>query len=220
MSFVKGTDIQEHVKLLWIWKAVVENLSTSAMTDETWRGIIIRSIPPTTKWLPVIRSLYSMTSSADIISTLLTHGMILDKGNLNKPALRLSNTVLVAQTGNPPCTNPGCKVKKWSTHTTENCYWPGGGKEGQFPPNFGQRTRANAAGAAALPHGDHDHFVLSARIKDTPGISGVILEEEEIYEDGDIACISKGFQSFKGGKIPTFMDSGVSDDKAARGLRV
>jgi hypothetical protein len=70
MIFVKGMDIQEHVKLLRTRKAMVENLSTSAMSDETWRGIIIRSIPPTTKWLLVILSLYSMTSSADIVSTL------------------------------------------------------------------------------------------------------------------------------------------------------
>jgi hypothetical protein len=210
-SFVEGSDIQEHVKLLRTRKAAVENLSTSAMTDETWRGIIIRSIPPTTKWLPVIPSLYSMTSSADIISTLLAHGMILDRGNQNKPASRSSNTVLVARTGDPSCTNPGCKAKKRSTHTTENCYWPGGGKEGQFPPNFGQRTRANAAGAAASPHGDHDHFVLSARIRDTPGTSGVILQEEETCGNGDITCISKSFRSFKDGKIPTFMDSGASD---------
>ena len=30
---------------------------------------------------------------------------------------------------------------------TANFYWPGGGEEGQFPPNFGQRNQANAATA-------------------------------------------------------------------------
>ena len=30
------------------------------MNDETWRGILIRSIPPTPKWLPVIPSLYAL----------------------------------------------------------------------------------------------------------------------------------------------------------------
>ena len=74
-----------------------------------------------------------MTTSADIISTLLTHGMILGRVTTT----RTSNTVLAAHI-TEGCTNPNCKAKKRSTHTTNNCYWPGGGKEGQFPPKFGQ----------------------------------------------------------------------------------
>ena len=62
--YVEGSDIQEHVKTLRMRKAAVDNLTTTPMTDETWRGIIIRSIPPTMKWLPVIPSLYGLSSSA------------------------------------------------------------------------------------------------------------------------------------------------------------
>ena len=151
--FLDGTDIQDHVKLLRTRKVTVDNLSISPMDDETWRGVIIRSIPPTDRWLPVIPLLYTMTSSADIISTLLVHGMIL--GTTNS-----SNTALVARTSTERCTNPNCKAKKRTTHTTANCYWPGGGKEGQFPPNFGQRSKANVA--ASTP-GQTEHFALSAR---------------------------------------------------------
>src|SRR6266540_6373156 len=61
MVYAEDSDIQEHIKLLRIRKATVDSLSTSTMPDETWRGIVIRSIPPTMKWLPVIPSLYSMT---------------------------------------------------------------------------------------------------------------------------------------------------------------
>ena len=129
------------------------------MTDETWKGIIIRSIPPTSKWLPVIPSLYSMASTADILSTLTAHGMILDRGSQAKPSSSSSNTALAAQ-AMISCTNPNCKAKKRSTHTTANCYWPGGGKEGQFPPNFGQRARANIASSNKDAI---EHFVLSAR---------------------------------------------------------
>ena len=77
--FAEGSDIQEHIKLLRTRKIAVDNLSTTQMEDETWRGIIIRSIPPTAKWLPVIPSLYAMTSSSDVVSTLLAHGMILKR---------------------------------------------------------------------------------------------------------------------------------------------
>ncbi len=137
--YIEDSDIQEHLKLLRTRKAGVDNLSTTGMTDETWKGIVIRSIPTTAKWLPVIPSLYAMTSTADIFSTLVAHGMILDRGIRSKPTSGSSNTALAVRTVDE-CTNPNCKAKKKSTHSTSNCYWPGGGKEGQFPPNFGQRT--------------------------------------------------------------------------------
>ena len=75
--YIEGTDIQEHIKLLRMQKAAVDNLSTSGMLDETWRGIIICSIPPSTKWLSVIPYLYGMRTVADIVSTLVAHGMVL-----------------------------------------------------------------------------------------------------------------------------------------------
>jgi hypothetical protein len=174
--YVEGTEIQDHIKLLRTRKAAVDNLSTTVMTDETWRGIVIRSIPPTPKWLPVIPSLYAMTSSADIVSTLFAHGMIIGRNTTTTP-VNSSNTALVART-TEGCMNPKCKAKKCSTHTTENCYWPGGGKEGQFPPNFGQRNRANIATTPAdtPTTSQPEHFVLSARIPDTPGQSGVLID--------------------------------------------
>ena len=205
------------------------------MTDETWRGIIIRSIPPTAKWLPVIPPLYAMSTSADIISTLLAHGMILGQ-NSNHTTIGSSNTALAARVSNP-CANPQCKAKKHSSHTTDDCYWPGGGKEGQFPPNFRQRPKANAT-ATTTNTSDNtpdkvEHFALSVQIPITSGQSGIVIEdnesppgtliddgitpEPEILFDNDpsthphMALISKGFQSFNNGKIPTFMDSGASN---------
>ena len=111
-EYAEWTDIQEHIKLLRTRRAAVDNLSTTAMLDETWRGIIIRSIPPSAKWLPIIPSLYSMSNAADIISTLLAHGMILSRGASKVSAGgRSSNTVLTARSSEG-CTNPNCKVKK------------------------------------------------------------------------------------------------------------
>ena len=185
------------------------------MNDETWRGILIRSIPPTPKWLPVIPSLYAMSTSADIISTLFAHGMIVgrDIPNRTTNATSSSSTALAAR-ATEGCANPNCKAKKRSTHTTNNCYWPGGGKEGQFPPNFGQRNRANAATTSnGTPNpsasDQSQHFVLSARIMDTPGKSGVLIGVP--VDHPPMALIGKGFEIFQKGKVPTFMDSGASD---------
>jgi Reverse transcriptase (RNA-dependent DNA polymerase)/GAG-pre-integrase domain/gag-polypeptide of LTR copia-type len=218
-TYTEGTDIREHIKLLRVRKTAVDNLTDSKMTDETWRGILIRSIPPTSKWLPVIPSLYALTTSADVISILFAHGMILDS---YKPANN-SNTALAATTKDG-CTNPNCKAKKRTTHTTANCYWPGGGKEGQFPPNFGQRSKANAANTTnsttnpptnstnPTTQQPGDHFALSASVPDTPGRSGVLINDnDDPITTPSKALISKAFLSFKQGEVPTFMDSGASD---------
>ena len=203
--YAEDSDIQEHIKTLRINKAAVDNFSNPVMTEEMWKGIVIRSIPPTVKWLPVIPSLYTMTNTADVFSTLIAHGMILSRGIRNKPTSGSStNTALAARTMEA-CSNPGCKAKKRSTHTSENCYWPGGGKEGQFPPNFGQRTRANVASSTT------EHFVLSARVMESLGNSGIIIEDDGMEANTAIALVSKGFQGFNGGKVPTFVDSGASD---------
>ena len=63
-----------------------------------------------------------------------------------------------------------------------NCYWPGGGKEGQFPP--------------------------AAHVPDTLGQSGVLISSLTNFPT--MALISKGFQNF-GKEIPTFMDSEASN---------
>src|SRR6202789_2169896 len=187
-TYDEGTDIQEHIKLLRTRKAAVDNLDASVISDEAWRGVIIRSIPPTARWLPVIPSFYAIASSADIISPLLAHGMILERGSSAKTTN--SSTVLAVRTMEG-CTNPNCKAKKRSTHTTSNCYWPGGGKEGQFPPNFGQRAKANLTtstitikstpSTSTTPSdpnsGQTEHFVLSAQALNTPGLSGVVIDK-------------------------------------------
>ena len=205
--YTEDSDIQEHIKLLRTCKAAVDNLSSIAMTEETWKGIVIRSILPTPRWLPVIPSLYAMKTTADVFSTLLVHGMVLDRGSRNKPTSGTSNTALVANSVNA-CTNPNCKAKKWSTHSTANCYWPGGGKEGQFPPNFGQRTKASVAHGNPNPV---EHFVLSATVNRTTEGSGVIINDDTLEGYPPVAMVSNNFHNFNGGKIPTFLDSGASD---------
>jgi hypothetical protein len=181
-KYVEETEIQGHIKLLRTRKAALDNLSTQPMSDETWRGIIIRSIPTTPKWLPVIPSLYSMSSSADIISTLLAHGMILGRETITTNS---SNIALAAHTNEGPgCKNVNCKAKDRSTHTTPNCYWPGGGKEGQFPVNFGQRPKANITSSES-PSQQTEHFVLSARLMDTPGQSGILIDEPDVSSVGE-----------------------------------
>ena len=112
------------------------------------------------------------------------------RGKQNKPMSGSSNTALAAK-GVDESSNPNCKAKKCSTHSTANCYWPRGGKERQFPSNFGQRARANAASSN---QSGVEHFVLAARIPDTPGNSGIIVGENDDEVITMIALISKSQQ--------------------------
>jgi hypothetical protein len=152
-------------------------------------------------------SLYGMTSTVDIFLTLIAHGMILDRGAQSKPMSGLSNMALAVTTGGR-CMNPNCEAKKRTTHTTANCYWPGGDKEGQFPPNFGQHAKADIVSSM---QGAIEHFVLSARVSDTPGNSGLIVGEDETKATTTVALVCGSFQNFSGEEIPTFFDSGASD---------
>ena len=230
-KYVEGTDMREHIKLLRTRKAALDALMTPSMTDESWKGIIVRSFPPTPQWLPVIPSLYALPTSVDVFAMLDAHWMILES---HKPA-GSSNTALAARSNHEGCKNPNCKAKKKSSHTTENCYWPGGGKEGQFPPGFGQRSKANAVNTTTTTtstdntpadksvNSTTEHYALSAFIIDSPGQSGVLIDDDddpiisspEIHDNPTISpsrsLISRAFMSFTQGDVPTFMDSGASD---------
>lgn len=132
-----------------------------------------------------------MSSSVDINSTLSAHGMIIGRDTTS--SANSSNTVLAARTTDG-CTNPNCKAKKQSTHTTANCYWPGDGKEGQFSPNFGQKNQANLT-ISTSNTSQPEHFVLPACTIDIPGDSGIIIDIPD--DNSPMALISKGFQKFQ-----------------------
>ncbi len=70
----------------------------------------------------------------------------------------------------------------------ENCYWPGGGKEGQFPPNFGCPRHANQASTNNMADTTR-HFILAAcapTVEIEHNEDGLVVEDgstrERIYE--------------------------------------
>ena len=60
---------------------------------------------------------------------LFANGMIISDKSTSTGSM---STALAAQT-TEGCANPNCKAKKRSTHTTANCYWPGGGEGRSIP---------------------------------------------------------------------------------------
>jgi len=115
------------------------------ISDASFRMIILSSLPKS--WDPIVGTLYTATSSAALIAALKTHWLRIRSREPNVPtALQVK-----ARTSNPHnqllCMNPNCKRRG---HAIENCYWQGGGKEGQFPPGFGQRGGGGGGGNAPM----------------------------------------------------------------------
>ncbi len=178
LKFDGNSVIDAHVSELHTQRQAVNDLSTTAMSDQVFHGIIIRSILPTDNWMPILPSLYSLPTLMDIISHLQTHAATLratGKGPTQSQALTAGS-----HTPTHGCGNPGCKAHDKTKHTMDNCYWPGGGKEGQFPPNFSRQRQANHANAMA---DNVRHFVLAACA--TPSIESDHDKSRVIIEDGD-----------------------------------
>ncbi|PBK93560.1 hypothetical protein ARMGADRAFT_1101663 [Armillaria gallica] len=170
VKFDGNSNIDTHVADLRMKRRAVNDLCTTALSDQEFKGIIIHSIIPTDHWMPILLSLYQMPTSSNIISHLQTHAATLcamRKGPSQSQAL-------VARA--PPthrCCNPNCKACDKTQHMMENCYWPGGEKEATTN-NMANTTR---------------HFVLAARmttIEVDHNEEGLIVQDgstgERIYE--------------------------------------
>ncbi|KAK0242140.1 hypothetical protein EDD85DRAFT_785306 [Armillaria nabsnona] len=183
-KFNRNSDINAHVADLCMKQHAVNDLHTTALTDQEFKGIIICSIIPMDNWMPILPSLYQMATSSDIIFHLQTHAATLRAAGKG-PSL---SQALGAPTTFCRCHNPDCKACDKTQHMTENCYWPGGGKKGQFPPNFGHPCCVNQASTNNMADTTR-HFILvvhAPTIEIEHNEDGLVVEDgstgERIYE--------------------------------------
>jgi hypothetical protein len=154
MLYNDGDDFQDFINCMRTKWSNATALG-APIDDRTFRTIVLSALPQS--WDPIVTTLYKTQTSRDAINQLMTHEARISRDRVMNT--RTSTSTLQASTGrqfrsrfksNLTCTNPNCKR---IGHTIEDCYWPGGGKQGQFPPNFGKRggtkpvqqTSANAA---------------------------------------------------------------------------
>jgi hypothetical protein len=134
-SFSDSNDFPTHISNLRTKWATANNAGAK-ITDADFRMIILSSLP--TSWDSVVGTLYEAKSSVDVINRLMIHWNHVDR---SKSAVNPAMVVTALQTdvkqshNQLQCANPNCRHQG---HTIINCYWRGGGKEGQFPPGFGQ----------------------------------------------------------------------------------
>ena len=126
-------DFLKHVEdLREKWRSATER--GAKIDDLTFCMILIASLLES--WNAVVAGIYSKTESKDVIAALTIHWDCLV---LQKQKTGISTTALQAQTKQRlVCINLNCCR---NGHTIENCYWRGGGKEGQFPPNFRNKNK-------------------------------------------------------------------------------
>jgi hypothetical protein len=114
--------------------------------DADFREIILASLPAS--WDHIISTLHTSDSSVDTIIRLEMHWSRINRtGRVAAPgtsAIALKAAAKGEAYSKKVCTNCGRKG-----HLAIDCYWKGGGKEGQFPPGFGQRGNFNKNNATA-----------------------------------------------------------------------
>ncbi len=216
--------------------AVLRSLGKT-VTDKDLKGVLIRSLPATNpQWLPLIAQLFPYPTAEDVWGAIQTYAATI---KLPK-APTGGSTAFAAATGKRHCTNPKCKAKDRSSHWVIDCYWEGGGKEGQFPPGFGQRKKQSQAQAnqtssntpATTP--STSHVVLAAWTDGVESDSSIIVsidgEDNSINDPlpslspcicpvayvvdapvADTATVSRTFEGVKSTISLTFLDSGASD---------
>ncbi|KAF5375858.1 hypothetical protein D9615_008280 [Tricholomella constricta] len=130
-----GMDFLAHTAdLRTKWKLATEK--GAKVDDATFRSIVMASMPES--WNSVIAGLYATKTSAATIAGLTIHWDRVKAQSAR--AAGPATTALVSAAPQKPklvCTNTEHCGR--TGHTIENCYWKGGGKEGQFPANFRNR---------------------------------------------------------------------------------
>ncbi|KAG6825054.1 hypothetical protein H0H92_004996 [Tricholoma furcatifolium] len=126
---VDGNDFLEHVGDLRLkWKNAVER--GAVINDSQFRAIIISSLPES--WNFIVAAVQYTKTSAELIAGLTVHW---DRLREQSAIAKSTATALLTKSSKPRssliCVNQNCKR---TGHTIENCYWPGGGKEGHTSP--------------------------------------------------------------------------------------
>ena len=132
-KYTDGMDFPEHVTDLRLkWNNAVKK--GADLKDNQFQAIIISSLPAL--WDYIVASLQSTKMSVKLVAGLTVHW---ERIKEQSSSAGTTLTALFTKTSQPQkklvCVNPNCGR---TGHAIKNCYWKGGGKEGQFPPNFGR----------------------------------------------------------------------------------
>lgn len=149
--FKDGDDLEAHIANLHT-KWAKANSMGAKINDVDFRMVILSSLPAS--WDSLVAMLYTSTSSTKVITCLMMHW-----SRVGRSKMTLSpNTTTTALQANAKQGNRGrnsnlkCDNCSHCGHEKPDCYWEGGGKEGQFPPGFGKRGGAKGSTNLSSQH--------------------------------------------------------------------
>ena len=169
------------------------------ISDTSFKTILLNSLPKS--WNPAVALLYNNMPLSKAIQQ-LNIWWLHTKDDRPKP---LSRSVIALQTNTYirknqnllVYTNPNCNHRG---HTIDVCYWPGGGKEGQFPPDFGKRGEFKGSATNTC----------QGTIKPPPTVNAVSTSEDN---DQIFAYMTMGDTKFKVPATLAIDDDCTPDDK-------
>jgi hypothetical protein len=138
-----GEDLIAHIADLRMKWSTANDVGAQ-ITDKDFIIIILASLP--SSWDTIVATLYETPTSVELVSKLNFHWARIGK---NVPTTKGGITALAANTKPASlravlqCANPKCGRRG---HLIADCYWEGGGKEGQFPPHFRKKVVVNTPG--------------------------------------------------------------------------
>jgi hypothetical protein len=203
-----GDDLTAHItSLREKWSAA--NDVGANISDKDFIIILLASLPPS--WDTIVATLYDTQTSVDLISKLNLHwarvgrAASTGKGGITALATSTKNS----SKSNLLCTNPKCGRRG---HLIPDCYWEGGGKEGQFPPHFRKKPVINTSNAqTSTPTASTATVALADA---TPNITEKVYtilmadtSENVVVSDAALLTVP----SMNASESLTYIDSGASD---------
>lgn len=222
LRYIDGQDFDDHLSSLRIcWNAA--NAQGAQIDDARFRGIIIASLPAS--WNIIIAGLDIHKSSNNVISRLRMWDAQVNGGKASVSSATPGTTQALSATTpdaiaaavaqamaayssrRPPnglvCENTFCKSRKRVGHTIDNCFMPGGNKEGQYPDWYkGKKIYAPGKGP---PTGTTPTAAL-ADTTPTASVSSISTSHDQFDFMALIADTTPTMQ----GNV-TYADSGASD---------
>ena len=126
--------LQNHISTICSYAEALEHLHSDKPSDTQIIARIFTSLP--SSYSTIIKILKN-SEKADNLDYITEHilaeettqksadnSVICPSGSVNALMATLKSTVI--------CVNPVCKAANQVGHVIDNCFWPGGGKEGQW----------------------------------------------------------------------------------------
>ena len=142
-KMAEGTDIKTHLgNMHSLWRAA--NDEGADIKESMYRTILVSSLP--ILYFNIIGNIIAAVNLNNaeqiIINWKSTYDQLGGASQVTPIPSNMTTTTLAANT-NLNQSQISCRNCKRRGHTDDDCYRPGGGKEGQFPPNFERRGGGN-----------------------------------------------------------------------------